>query len=328
LTSDVRLHIEVAAYRQAVFAKQEQAMSNFPIVDPHQHLWDLTHHRYPWLTDKPSPIRVAGPVEPLARDYLLPDYLTDTASQNVVMSVHIDAGFDAADPIAETRWLQSIADQHGYPHGIVGHAKLETPDVERVLEQHSAFANIRGIRQIVNWHPDPDKSYVARPDMLTDPAWRRGFALLRKYGLSFDLQLYPEQMHDAARLAADNPDTLIVVNHAGMPVDKSPDGIALWRRGMRELAARPNVRVKVSGLGMLDWNWAVDSIRPFVLESIDIFGTDRAMFASNWPVDSLYSSFDALYAAFREIVSGFTEAEQQRLFHDNAIATYRLIPRP
>lgn len=299
-------------------------MTNLPIVDPHQHLWDLTHHRYPWLTQKPSPIRVAGPVEPLARDYLLDDYLADTAGQNVVMSVHIDAGLDPSDPIAETRWLQGIADKRGFPHGVVGHARLQDPDVERVLEQHSSFANVRGIRQIVNWHRDPDKSYVSRADLLTDPDWRRGYALLRKYGLSFDLQLYPQQMEDAARLAADHPDTSVIVNHAGMPVEKSAEGMAEWRRGMTALAAQPNVSVKISGLGMLDWNWTIESIRPYVLESIDIFGVDRAMFASNWPVDSLYSSFDQLYDAFKSIVSRFSASEQRKLFQENAVRAYCL----
>src|SRR5437870_1204118 len=102
----------------------EPRMTNFPIVDPHQHLWDLTHHRYPWLTQKPSPIRVAGPFHPLAPDYLPSHYLAETAAQNLVMSDHIDAGFDPSDPIAAPRWLQGIADNRGFPHGIVGHARL------------------------------------------------------------------------------------------------------------------------------------------------------------------------------------------------------------
>lgn len=163
-------------------------------------------------------------MEPLAHSYLLDDYLADTARQNVVMSVHIDAGFDPVDPVAETRWLQAIADKRGFPHGIVGLARLESEGVEAVLEQHASFANIRGIRQIVNWHPDPDKSYGARPDILIDPTWQRGYALLKKYGLSLDLQLYPHQMHDAAELAGRHPDTSMIVNHAGMPADKSPEG--------------------------------------------------------------------------------------------------------
>jgi predicted TIM-barrel fold metal-dependent hydrolase len=294
------------------------------IIDPHHHLWDLESFVYPWLTTRPLPPSVAGDVMPIARSYGLKDYLADAAGHSLVRSVHVDAGFDPACPVEETRWLQSIADRHGFPHAIVARAELHKPDVEPVLAGHAAFPNTRGIRHIVNWHRDPAKTYVTRPDLLTDPAWLAGFALLRKYGLSFDLQLYPSQMADAARLAARFPDTLIILNHAGMPVDRDAENIALWRAGMRALAAAPNVLVKISGLGMVDWRWTEASIRPLVLETIEIFGVERSMFASNFPVDKLYSSFDTLYRAFKNIVADFEPAEKRKLLHDNAATAYRL----
>jgi predicted TIM-barrel fold metal-dependent hydrolase len=299
-------------------------MDDFPIVDPHHHLWDLEHFSYPWLSTRPLPASVAGDVGPIAKSYLLDDYLADAANQNVVKSVHIDAGFDPSYPVEETRWLQATADKHGFPHGIVARAELHRPDVEATLAAHCAFPNMRGIRHIVNWHPDPAKTYVSKPDFLTDTAWLRGFVLLKRYGLSFDLQLYPSQMIDAARLAAHHPDTTIILNHAGMPVDRDPDALSLWREGMRSLAAQPNVQVKISGLGMVDWNWTEESIRPFVLDTIEIFGVERCMFASNFPVDKLYSSFGTLYRAFRSIVSDFSFGERRKLFSDNALATYRI----
>lgn len=239
-------------------------------------------------------------------------------------SVPLDAGFDPKNPVDETRWVQSIADRHGFPHGIVAFAELNDPDVERVLAAHARFPNTRGIRQSVNWHADPIKTFVSHPTLLTDNGWLEGFSLLRKYGLSFDLQLYPSQMLDAARLAANHPDTLIIVNHTGMPVDKDEAGLAAWRTGMRALAANDNVRVKVSGLGMLDWHWTESSIRPFVLETIGIFGTDRSMFASNFPVDKLYSDFNTLYGAFKSIVTDFSLDEKHKLFYSVAEETYRL----
>ena len=212
-------------------------MDDFPIVDPHHHLWDLERFSYPWLSARPLPASVAGDVAPIAKSYLLDDYLADTAKQNVVKSVHVDAGFDPAQPVEETRWLQSIADQRGFPHGIVARAELHRPDVETTLASHCRFPNVRGIRHIVNWHPDPAKTYVTKPDFLTDPAWLRGFAQLKRYNLSFDLQLYPSQMADAAALAAAHGDTTIILNHAGMPVDRDPEALSLWRAGMRALAA-------------------------------------------------------------------------------------------
>lgn len=103
-----------------------------------------------------------------------------------------------------------------------------------------------------------------------------------------------------------------------MPLERDSEGIKRWRDGMRALVASPNVHAKISGLGMVFPDWTIDSIRPFVLETIDIFGTDRAMFASNFPVDKIYSSFDRLYEAFFEIVSAFSADDQRKLFHDNA----------
>ena len=299
-------------------------MDGFPIVDPHHHVWDLERFSYPWLSARPLPASVAGDVAPIARSYLLDDYLADTARQNVVKSVHVDAGFDPSRPVEETRWLQSIADQHGFPHAIVARAELHRPAVEATLASHCRFPNMRGIRHIVNWHPDPAKTYVTKPDFLTDPAWLRGFARLKRYNLSFDLQLYPSQMADAAALAGAHRDTAIIVNHAGMPVDRDPEALSLWRAGMRALGAQPNVSVKISGLGMVDWRWTEQSIRPFVLETIEIFGPDRCMFASNFPVDKLYSSFDTLYDAFKRIVGDFSVGERRKLFSDTALAVYRI----
>jgi predicted TIM-barrel fold metal-dependent hydrolase len=295
-----------------------------PIIDPHHHLWDLGRNRYPWLQERPLRLRVEGDVSPIAKDYLLEDYWADARNQNVIKSVHVESGWDPSNLAGETAWLQRLADKHGFPHGIVAHATLDAPDVERVLEAHAGYRNVRGIRHIVNWHPDPTKTYVDRPDLIRTAAWRRGFGLLRRFGFSFDLQLYPAQMHDAAALARAYPDVPIILNHAGMPVDRDEQGLDLWRRGMRELAAAPNVAVKISGLGVADRHWTVESIRPFVLQTIEIFGVSRCMFASNFPVDKLWSDFDRLYAAFHEISQPFGEAERRQLFHDNAARYYRL----
>jgi predicted TIM-barrel fold metal-dependent hydrolase len=295
-----------------------------PAIDPHHHLWDLKRNKYPWLQERPLAPRLEGDIQPIAKDYLIEDYLADIRNQNVVKSVHVECGWDSSDPVGETEWLQWLADKHGYPHGIVARATLDALDVEQVLEGHARHKNIRGIRQAINWHPDPAKTYVDRPDLIRTKAWRHGFGLLRRFGLSFDLQLYPAQMADAAALAHAYPDVPIILNHAGMPVDRDEEGIRLWHRGMRELAAAPNVVVKISGLGTVDWNWTVETIRPFVLQTIELFGVPRCMFASNFPVDKLYSDFDALYAAFREITKPFSADERRVLFHDNAARYYRL----
>ena len=297
-------------------------MAKRKIVDAHHHLWDLGRgYNYPWLQNKPSGEGMLGDLKPIARDYLLRDYRADTANYDLVGSVHIEAV--PADPVIETRWLQATTNSDGLPSAIVARVELQKPDAERVIAEHVSFPNVRGIRQIVNWHKNAKYTFTGH-DFLTDDAWLAGFRLLRKYKLSFDLQLYPAQMGEAVELARHNPETLIVVNHTGMPLERDEAGLALWREGMKRLGAEPNVVVKVSGLGMVDWGWSEASIRPFVLGVIDRFGVDRVMFGSNFPVDKLYSSFDTLYGSFESIVASFSESEQDQLFRDNALRHYRL----
>jgi len=299
-------------------------MIDFPIVDPHQHLWDFRVCHYPWLMDLPLPHNPAGDCSFIAWPYGLDDYLRDTAGWNIARTVHVDAGALAEDALKETQWLQHTADRRGYPHGIVAYADLRHAQLDRQLAAQCAQRNVRGIRQIANWHADPLKTYNPH-DPLGDPLWLRGFALLRKHGLSFDLQIYPSQMPAAAALAARHPDTCIILNHAGMPTDRDAAGLAAWRSGMALLARQPNVLVKISGLAMIDRQWTVDSIRPFVLGTIELFGPSRCMFASNFPVDRLYGSFGQHYGAYDSIVAAFSEAERRQLFAETAMAAYRLV---
>ena len=297
-------------------------MSDLKIVDPHHHLWDLAVNSYHLLQTKADPEFFCGDVTPIQHNYLAEDYFADTKHQNVVKSVFIEAG--SADSLAEVRWVQHVADLHGFPHGIVAAAELNDPGVERLLATYRELPNLRGIRHIVNWHRDPKKTYVTKPDYLTDDGWLSGFAMLEKYGLSFDLQLYPSQMEDAARVAARYPSTQIVLNHAGMPVDRDEGALNLWRSGVRRLAGQPNVAVKISGLGMVDHRWTTESIRPFVLHAIDCFGVERCMFASNFPVDKLYSDYDTLFEAFKVITQDFHQEEREQLFGANAERIYRI----
>jgi predicted TIM-barrel fold metal-dependent hydrolase len=298
-------------------------VDNLPIIDPHHHLYDLKTGRYPWLQDDMLD-RVFGDYSAIRRDYLIDDFREDIKNQNVVKTVHLQVEYDHNDPVAETRWLQSVADQHGYPHGIVAFADLASPNVQQTIEEHCAFPNVRGIRQCLNYHGDPVKTFIEHPHLMSDAQWQRGYALLARYDLSFDLQLYYTQMAEALELAKKFPDTPMVLNHTGMPVDRDTDDIAEWRASMKSLASVPNVFCKISGLGMGDWNWTTDSIRPFVLDAIDAFGTERCMFASNFPVDKLFSSYDDVFNAFKAITLDLSDSERRALFHDNAERVYRL----
>ena len=298
--------------------------SDLRIVDSHVHLWDLSRARYDWLQDDPLPHNPAGDMRGIAqRDYLLMDYLADAGDWRVDKIVHVEAGQPIGAHLAETEWLQAMADDHGYPQGIVAGVDLLDPDLEALLESHAARANVRGVRQIVCWHVDPMKTYTDR-DLLQDPAWAAGLARLAQHGLSFDLQLYPSQMAAAARIAARTPDVPLILNHAGLPTDRDEAGLAEWREGLRLLAAQPQVSIKISGLGITDRSWSVESVRPIILECLEIFGTARAMFASDFPVDRAHGTFDAVWSAFDAVTADFSFDERDRLFAANAEAIYRI----
>ncbi len=299
-------------------------MTDLPIIDAHQHFWDLERNYLPWLCDEPPiPFRY-GDYSTIRRNYLPEDYLRDAAKQNVVKTVHVETEWDPQVPVGETRWLQELIDTTGFPHAIVAQAQLDRGDVEAVLTGHTGQARVRGIRHKPRAAASPNQVQPGAPGSMGDPNWRRGYALLARFGLSFDLQTPWWHLAEAAQLARDFPATQIILNHTGLPADRSAQGLAGWRQAMRTLAAEPNVAVKISGLGQPGEPWTATSNGPIVRDTIAIFGVQRCMFASNFPVDSLVADFDTIFDGFGVITRAFSDAERRALFHDNAARCYRL----
>jgi len=265
-----------------------------------------------------------GDLRPLQRSYLVADLLADAAGLGLEKSVHVQANFDPANPVAETAWLEKVASADGFPHAIVAFADFSSDEIERQLEKHAAASSrMRGVRQVLNRHPDP-KLNRAPKDYLADERWQKRLRRLERYGWSFDAQVYWQQMPALMRLAARYPRIQFVLDHAGMPVERDAAGLEGWRRGMQALAACPNIAVKLCGYGMVDNRWTEDSIRPFVLQPIEWFGVERCMFGSNFPVDRLMAGYTRLWGAYRSITAGFTEREKALLFRDTAMRVYRL----
>ncbi|RYY24494.1 MAG: amidohydrolase [Sphingomonadales bacterium] len=292
-------------------------MFELPFIDAHVHLWDLARDRYDWLS---PPFGDAGPnrnTQSIARDQLLDDYLAEAANWNVAGIVHLDAG--AANPLAETDWLQDMADARGMPNGIVANASLHDPSVEALLADHARRRNVRGIRHIISWHADPNRTYTPR-DLTLDADWAHGFGLLAKYNLSFDLQAYPSQFAGLARIIARHPETPVIIDHTGMGVD----GDESWRASMKAMAALPNVAIKISGLGFVYRPFTAAGVRDRVRETIDLFGVERCMFASNFPTDRLFADFETTLGALADAVSDFGEGDRRALFARNANRIYRL----
>lgn len=298
-------------------------LRSLPKIDAHHHLWDLDQNDYPWLREIGAP-RMYGNYDAMRRNYLIDDFIADCAPHGVIKSVHVQANWNSADPVGETRWCQGIAERHGFPHAIVAYADLADPEVERVLAAHRESVNVRGIRQILGHTDDPRLERRDRPDHLRDRAWERGYGLLAKYALSFDLQVFPSQMEAAAHIAARHETVPVVVCHTGFPWDRSTAGIALWRSGMRRLAGLPQAYAKLSGPGMVMIDWTVDRFAPFIHETIDLFGPDRCMFASNVPPDALHKTYDEIYAGFYAFAARYSPDEQRQMFYDTAARAYRI----
>jgi predicted TIM-barrel fold metal-dependent hydrolase len=223
----------------------------------------------------------------------------------VQRTVYVEAEWDPRDPDGEMAYLASLRAQYGLPTVAVAQAWLDRDDCAAVLEAHAQRGFVRGVR------------HKPRRGQMDDARWRTGYARLMPLGLHFELQTSWQELAAAVRLAGDFPDTGIVLNHAGLPLRGELDG---WRAAMAELARRPNVAVKISGLGNLD-ALAQHQVIGTVLE---LYGTRRAMFASNYPVDSLRASYDTIYALFDAATRGLATAERRDLFHDSAVRIYRM----
>lgn len=289
-------------------------MADLEFTDTHVHFWDLAHPRlrYDWLLPDTEDPDLGDYSAIKSQRYWADDFIGETRFQNVVKVVHVQAAIGSSDPVEETRWLQAFADQLGIPQGIVAHLDLASPDAEAELGRHAQFASLRGVR---------DLRY---DDYLTDESWQGGYALLEPFGLVCCDDPLLEAMEDAAGLARKFPEITYCVDHAGFPRRRDSQYFKDWRGEMRKIADVENTTVKISGLGMCDHRWTVDSLRPWVLECIEAWGASRAFFGTNWPVDRLYSSYGDIVDAYREIVSDFTRDEQLALLSGNANRIFRL----
>lgn len=302
-------------------------MDNIKIVDAHHHLWDLSNKdtKYSWLMVTEGEA-FFGDYAAIRKNYLLEDYIEDTKNQNIIKSVHVQAEHDDDKPVNETAWLQNLADTHSskLPNAIVAFADFSKNNVSEILDAHQEYKNTRGIRQILSYNKDEPKYSHATEDFMKNSTWVENFKYIRNRNLSFDIQIYKHQMEDAANLANKYNDVLFILNHTGEPCYQSKEYIESWEQNMKKLAKCENVVAKISGLGMFDPNWTIDSTRIFVEKTIQIFGIERCMFASNFPVDKIFNSFDTYWNSFKEITKNYSENDKKLLFSSNAEKYYRI----
>ncbi len=300
-------------------------MPRLDLIDAHHHIWRKADQ--PWLNGPTVP-RIFGPYDAIRRDYPIDEYLADIKDNGVVASVYVQTNWDPARNIEEVAWVQSIADaqdsQHGFPHAITGFADLAGPGVGATLDAMRPFARLKGIRQQVHWHENPSYRFAPRPDIIADEQWRRGLAQLAPRGLLFELQLFASQMALGAELARAFPQTSFVLQHAGMLEDLSDAGRAAWRTGMRQLADCPNVFVKLSALGTFVHRATLADIQPIVSDTVTLFGAQRCLWGSNFPVEKIWTDYATVADNIRRAVAHLPPHEQRQILSETAARIYHL----
>ena len=292
-----------------------------PIIDAHHHIWRQSD--LPWLQG-PMVARIFGPYEPIRRDYPIAEYLADIKSSSVVGSVYVQTNWAKDKALDEAAWVQSVADREGWPHAIVGYADLLDDGAPQTLKALAKIPRVRGIRMQLHWHENPLYRFAGAPDVMNGNSFRKNFAHVAENNLSFDLQVFTSQMKDAANLAAAFPGVTFVLQHAGMLEDKSKEGQASWREGMKRLADQPNIVSKLSGLGTFIQRNDPSHIADVIHETAAIFGSDRCLFGSNFPIEKLWTSYLDLVNAHRAALAGYAASEQQAMLHGNALRIYRM----
>jgi predicted TIM-barrel fold metal-dependent hydrolase len=289
-------------------------VAEIPFVDTHFHLHDLKNPnlKYAWL-EWDAIHGYLGNIDAIKPiHYWIEDYIAEIRFSNVPKAVHVQAALGIADPVEETKWLQAFADKTGYPHGIIAECHLQDADAEAVLNRQMQYRNVRGIRDF------------GRGDYLIDPAWQAGLKLLARHNLVYCLDTRQELFGQVKALAGKVPETVICVDHCGFPRERTPEYFRAWRKGLDEMARADNIWMKVSGLGMGDHHWTVESLRPWVMACIEAFGTERIVFGTNWPVDRMYSSYPDVINAYAALIRGFSAAEQRAMFSANAERLFRI----
>ncbi|MGI4797867.1 MAG: amidohydrolase family protein [Janthinobacterium lividum] len=294
------------------------------IFDAHHHFWNLSGGgHYPWLQDDYDEGFFLGDYRALRRNFLPDDLRAAYRRWNLIGSVHVEAERSRREQVAETEWLAGLSAATGLPTVIVGHVYFTQPDRDEVLAGHAACPLVRGIRSKPVIAPGPGQSVRGQPGTLGDPVFAEGLAALQHHRLSWDLRVPFWHLTEAADLLRDFPDLPVVVNHLGLPLDRSPQALVKWRRGLEALAALPGTTLKVSELGLHGGRWEEAINRQVVAEAVAIFGYDRCMFASNLPVSSLSVRLDDLIATILAALPDASQAEIDAMFATTARRFYR-----
>jgi|TARA_B100000959_G_scaffold192449_1_gene201238 predicted TIM-barrel fold metal-dependent hydrolase len=289
------------------------------IIDTHHHLWNLSKNKYDWIKDINN--------NNFNSNYLLENFLSDVEPLNLIKTVHIQAEINAQYELYETEWIQKISDNNNcLPNGIIGHVDFLDDEVELKIEKHLLSKNFRGIRQILKYDNNNKSISHTSIDYLNNDNWIKNLSLLQKNDLIFEMLIIYSQYLSAYDVISKYPNILFILNHSLWPIGINSSNFSRWTKAVDLLSSLENVIVKLSGFGELNANWSKEKIKPFILYSIDKFGSNRCMFGSNFPVDKYVSQskYLSFWEAYFDIVSDFSEDEIDRIFYKNAEKFYKI----
>jgi predicted TIM-barrel fold metal-dependent hydrolase len=281
-----------------------------PVVDTHQHLWDLTKFKLPWLKDAPAAFN---------RNYVMSNYLDATRGANVLKSIYMEVDVDESQHTAEAEYVIQLCKQADNPMvGAVIGGRPASDDFGSYLMQFKNITYVKGVRQVLHSDATPAGYCLAEKFI-------KGVQLLGDHGLRFDICIRPGELTDAAKLIDACPRTRFILDHCGNGDVREKD-VSKWQADMAEVAKRKNVVCKVSGIvvNATPEKWSASDLAPIVKHTIAVFGPDRVMFGGDWPVCTKAASYRQWIDALKKIVVEHSVDEQRKLFHDNAVRVYGL----
>jgi predicted TIM-barrel fold metal-dependent hydrolase len=268
--------------------------------------------------------RIFGDYTALRCDYTGDDYLSDIYAEGVTKSVYVQANWANDMALEEVSWVQSVSDRLGYPHAIVGYADIASPLLPSLLDLQMKFKNFRGVRQQLHWHKNPKYQFAKTADLFKSKDWLKGFAEIDKRGLSFELQVFSTQMSDAYDLVCQFPNTKFILTHAGMLESNFAEDIQRWSNGVEKLSKCPNLFIKLSGLGTFSHTCEMHIWEPVVDKMIALYGADRCMFGSNFPVEKLWTNYSQMISVIRKCIAKYSLDEQNAVLHGTAEKVYNI----
>jgi L-fuconolactonase len=284
-------------------------MPNFPIIDAHVHVFDPTAIRFDWMQHVPA----------LNKPHSPHDFRTKTKGIDIEGFVFVEVDAAAGQHLREAEWVADVAAHEPMLKAMVASMPMETGNaVEADLAKFAKLKGARGVRRLIQTHID-EPAWCLKRDFIT------AVKLLPQYNLTFDLCIFHPQLNDVIALVDHCPDVAFVLDHIGKPGIKAGLHEA-WKRELVELAKRPNVMCKISGVVTEadHATWMEEQVTPYIAHAIEAFGFDRVMFGGDWPVSELATSYQRWVALVDEVVKGANEADKKKLFRENAIAFYRL----